>query len=69
MGGVKNSFPQSLDVPSIQLHPLICFYRYIDRWLKWPTTHYMEELPWVKSFVHLTAVALMAFLVTGSIKL
>jgi len=29
----------------------------------------MAELPWVKSFVHLTAVALMAFLVTGSIKL
>ena len=58
MGGVKNSFPPSLDVSSIQIHPLICFYRYIDRWLKWPTTHHMAKLPWVKSFVHLTAVAL-----------
>ena len=40
------------------MHPLICFYRYINPWLKWPTTHHMAELPWVKSFVHLTAVAL-----------
>ena len=69
IGGVKNSFPPSLDVSSIQIHPLICFYRYIDRWLKWPTTHHIAEIPRVKSFVHLTAVALMAVLVTGSIKL
>jgi len=26
MGGVKNSFPPSLDVSSIQMHPLICLY-------------------------------------------
>jgi len=49
IGGVKNSFPQSLDVSSIQMHPLFCFYRYSDRWLKWTTTHHMAELPRVKS--------------------
>jgi len=26
MGGVKNSLPPSLDVSSIQMHPLICLY-------------------------------------------